>query len=321
MIPAIVLTAGHATRLRPLSLLRAKAVLPVAGVPLIRRILHHLTAAGVTDVVLNLHHLPQTITGDIGDGSDIGLRVRYSWETVALGTAGGPRRAIPLLDRPDEGTGLSVLIVNGDTLTDVDIEALSHTHHESGAVVTLAVVPNTQPEKYGGVTATSRGVFTGVVPRGSREPSYHFVGVQVADTAAFASVPEGVPFESLGALYPALMRERPNAIRILPCTAECLDIGTPADYLATSRHLAAREGGARTLHGAGADIHPTARVEDSVLWDDVIVDAGVTLDQCIVTDGVRVPAGTSWSRAILRVAAGDMAPGERLVDGLAVGTL
>jgi NDP-sugar pyrophosphorylase family protein len=319
MIPAIVLTAGLATRLRPLSSVRAKTACPVAGEPLIRRILRHLTGAGVTDAVLNLHHLPHTITGVVGDGSDLGLRIRYSWEATVLGTAGGPRRGLPLLDRQDAGAGPDFLIVNGDTLTDVDLEALAHTHHESGALVTLAVVPNTQPEKYGGVVATDRGIVTGFVPRGSTEPSYHLVGVQAADREAFASVPEHVPYETVGALYPRLIAERPDSIRLFRCTAECLDIGTPSDYLATSVLLAAREGGAASLRGARADVHPSARVERSALWDDVIVEAGATLEACVVTDGVRVPAGTSWRRATLRVADGDPSPGEHLVDGLAVG--
>ena len=97
MVPALVLTAGLATRLRPLSFVRAKAALPVAGTPLIHRILRSLSSAGVQDVVLNLHHLPHTLTSLLGDGSALGMRIRYSWEVPVLGSAGGPKRAIPLL--------------------------------------------------------------------------------------------------------------------------------------------------------------------------------------------------------------------------------
>src|SRR5215213_8585523 len=116
MIPALLLTAGLATRLRPLSFVRAKAALPVAGEPLARRILRSLAACGVTDAVLNLHHLPHTLTSPIGDGTDIGVRVRYSWEVPVLGSAGGPKRALPLIGRSP------FLIVNGDTLTDVNLK-------------------------------------------------------------------------------------------------------------------------------------------------------------------------------------------------------
>ena len=77
---ALVLTAGLGTRLRPLTLVRAKPAIPVAGEPLVRRIVRWLAANGVTDVVLNLHHLPATLTSVVGDGSDLGSLVRYSWE-------------------------------------------------------------------------------------------------------------------------------------------------------------------------------------------------------------------------------------------------
>jgi len=97
MLPALVLTAGQATRLRPLSLVRAKAAVPVAGIPIAERILRNLAAIGVRDAVLNLHHLPETLPRRVGDGTTLGMRVRYSWETPLLGSAGGPRRARPLL--------------------------------------------------------------------------------------------------------------------------------------------------------------------------------------------------------------------------------
>ena len=73
-----------------------QARLPVAGEPLVRRIIRWLAGQGVTDLVLNLHHLPHTLTAVVGDGRDLGVRVRYSWEQpVVLGSAGGPRQALP----------------------------------------------------------------------------------------------------------------------------------------------------------------------------------------------------------------------------------
>ena len=85
--PALVLTAGLATRLQPLSSVRAKAALPVAGEPLISRILRWLHGHGIRRVVLNLHHRAASITSIVGDGSRWGLSVRYAWETEVLGSA------------------------------------------------------------------------------------------------------------------------------------------------------------------------------------------------------------------------------------------
>lgn len=320
MIPALVLTAGLATRLRPLSLVRAKAVLPVAGTPLVHRILRQLHAAGIEDVVLNLHHLPASITGTVGDGSDLGVRVRYSWENPVLGSAGGPRRAIPLLRTTAGGQAATFLIVNGDTLTDVAIADVVAAHRASGALVTMAVVPNTEPLKYGGALVDENDVITGFVRSGSTTPSWHVIGVQVAEVDAFNDVPDNAPYETVRTLYPALIASRPGAIRAYRCRAEFFDIGTPGDYLATSLQFSEREGG-RGLVGVGSTVDPSARVEQSLIWDDVTVEAGVMLKECVVTDGVRVPADTSWHGVSLRVARGPLEPGEREFDGMAIGPL
>ena len=77
------------------------------------RILARLRDAGIRRVVLNLHHRAETITRIVGDGSAVGLEVRYSWETDILGSAGGPARAVPLLESD------RFLIVNGDTLAEL----------------------------------------------------------------------------------------------------------------------------------------------------------------------------------------------------------
>ena len=315
MIPALVLTAGLATRLRPLSLVRAKAAVPVAGEPLARRILRWLAGAGVTDAVLNLHHLPHTLTARVGDGSDLGLRVRYSWELPVLGSAGGPRRAVPLLGSP------AFLIVNGDTLTNVDLDALVAAHERSGALATLAVVPNTEPQKYGGVLVDDDGAVRGFAKRGSSGTSYHFVGVQAAQADAFAGLADGVPAESFAALYPSLMAARPGAVRAHVTSADFFDIGTPGDYLRTSLLLADRERFPNQLIGANARIDANARLESSVVWDDVEVGAGALIRASVVTDGARVPAGTSWTGVTIRAANGELAPGERQIGALAIAPL
>jgi NDP-sugar pyrophosphorylase family protein len=114
------------------------------------------------------------------------------------------------------------------------------------------------------------------------------------------------------------MAERPNAIRAFQTTGEFLDIGTPSDYLDTSLTLAAREGIDTAAH---ATISPTARVDRTVLWDDVVVEDGAMLRECVVTDGVRIPADTSWRGVTIRHASGELAPGERRVEELAIASL
>ena len=293
-IPAVVLTAGLATRLRPLSFVRAKAAMPVAGRPLAWLILEWLRDAGVTSAVLNLHHLPHTLTSRIGDGTALGLPVRYSWETTVLGSAGGPKRAAALVGEP------TFLVVNGDTLCSVDLAGLLASHRRSGALVTMATTANHEPDKYGGVAARPDGEVTGFVPPGSATPSQHFVGVQVMQAAAFASVPPDTPWASTGTLYPALLAARPGAIRTFPGASTFHDIGTPLDYIRTSLTLG--EPGS-----AAANRDDGAHVVDSVLWDGVTVGRGASLTRCVVTDGVAVPADSTFDGAILRRADGPAA--------------
>lgn len=294
---ALLLAGGLGTRLRPLTLVRAKPAIPVAGEPLVRRIVRWLVAGGVDEVVLNLHHLPATLTAVVGDGSDLGTRVRYSWEQPAiLGTAGGPRQALPIVgaDR--------FLIVNGDTLTDVDIAALVRAHAASGALVTLALVPHAA--RYGGVRLNSASRVVEFVPRGpAAADGFHFVGVQVVEAEAFRSVRAGAVVNSIGGLYDDLIAARPGSIRGFVCEAAFRDIGTIADYWVTSLGLIADEGAWR---GRRIEIHPTARVARSILWDDIAVGAGATLEECIVTDGVAVPAAASYRRSVLVRAAGSV---------------
>jgi mannose-1-phosphate guanylyltransferase len=317
MFPALLLTAGLGTRLRPLSAVRAKPALPVAGEVLVRRILRWLAAGGVTDAVLNLHHRPETVCAQVGDGRDLGVRVRYSFESRVLGSAGGPRRALPLL------ASRRFFIVNGDTLTDLELGAFAADHERSGALVTMAVVPNDTPERYGGVVVGGDGAVTGFAGRGSRTPSWHFIGVQAADAAAFASLPPDEPAESVTSLYPALIQANPGCIRIYPSRALFVDIGTPADYLATSLRLASAGGSAlaearpSVLCGTRTIVATSARLERTILWDDVEVGANAQLTECVAADGVRVPPDVRWTRrAIVPAASCAPAPGDELIGDL-----
>lgn len=279
--PVLVLTAGLATRLKPLSSVRAKAALPVAGEALVLRILRSLRTAGVTHVVLNLHHLADTITREVGDGSSLGLAVRYSWETEVLGSAGGPARALPLLEAD------RFLIVNGDTLADVDLAALAAQHVDTNALVTMAVVDG--DPRYNGIIANDAGIVSGF----GREPgAFHFIGVQAVNAAAFAGVSPAARSETVHGMYPSLIAQRPGNVRVMRTTAEFFDIGTPRDYLDTALTLAAREG--RPVdRGRNCSVAAGAGLVDTILWNDVTIGPGASLKRCVVADGVSVPAGAS----------------------------
>jgi len=295
----LVLSAGLGTRLRPLTYVRAKPAIPLAGEPMVRRIVRDLASDGIDRLVVNLHHLPHTIAHVLGDGSDLGVRVRYSWEgRLLLGSAGGPRHALTLLEADP------FVIVNGDTLTDIDMEGLAESHRRSSALVTLALAPNLDPERYGGVTLDSRGAVTGFVRRGiEARGSFHFVGVQVASADAFRDLPPGRPADSVGGVYDALIARRPGSVRgVVADAAPFWDIGTVADYWRTSLALAQGQA-VSAWRGRNVVISPAAEVRRSILWDDVEVSDGCEIEDCIITDGVRLPPGSRHRRTVLRIAA------------------
>lgn len=304
---ALVLAAGLGTRLRPLSHVRAKPAVPIAGEPAIRRILRWLRTAGVRDVVLNLHYRPETIVAHVGDGSDLGLAVRYSWEQPVLGSAGGPRHALPLLATDP------FFIVNSD-LTDVDLAGLAEAHAASGALVTMALTPAWDRSKYGGVLVDGSNAVTEFVPRRAAVPARHFVGVQVACREAFAGVVDGVPHESTGDLYRTWIAERPGSIKGFVSRASFWDTGTPVDYLASALAIAARDGFSSPPLGRRSTVDPSSRLTETVVWDDVTIAEGCELQRCVVADGVRIPPGSRFRDAAVLPAAVGGAGGDLVGD-------
>jgi mannose-1-phosphate guanylyltransferase len=310
--PALVLTAGLATRLRPLSNIRAKAALPVAGTPLVVRILNWLRAAGVRRVVLNLHHRAETVTAAVGDGSRWDLEVRYSWEREVLGSAGGPRRALPLLDAE------RFLIVNGDTLTNCDLAGLARRHLAARSLVTMAVVPG-DIARYGGAIVDANGYITGFAratrpaaaapahrtapvapsaPDAPGAPVMHFIGVQAVESRAFHDLRDDEPSEIVRTLYPRLIAESPGAVAAFQSDAEFLDVGTPRDYLETAALIARRESRALDC-GRRVAIATDASVTDSIIWDRVTIGRGARLRRCIVADDVSVTDGMTLEDKVL----------------------
>ncbi len=313
---AILLAAGYGTRLAPLSWVRAKAALPVGGEAIIRRQIRWLAAAGVRRVVVNLHHLPATITRLVGHGDDLGVEVRYSWEPQVLGSGGGPRRAFDLVDAEN------AFIVNGDTLTDLDLSALTADHARHGALVTMASTPDRRPG-YNALAVAADGRFAGVTRAGSPPAlehaghrQVHFIGVQIAERRAFAAASPDGPSETLKTLYPQLIAGNPASVRVWPSRVAFHDIGTPADYLATVVALTAAEHAALD-RGADARVHPSADVTGSVLWDGVSVGADAVVRDSVLADGVVVPAGRHLSAvaAVRRLSAPAGTHGHGHADG------
>ena len=201
----------------------------------------------------------------------------------------------------------------------VDLQALAAAHVASGARVTMALVRNPDPAAYGGVAVDAQGAVTGFVPRGSANRWWHFVGVQAVEASVFAGLPPDRPAETVGQVYPTLIADHPGSVRAFFSDVPFRDIGTPADYLATSLEVARLEGRPASLAGERCRIDASARLTRTILWDDVTVGAAAELTECIVADRADIPAGARFTHAaIVRRAGREPGPGETVVADLLV---
>ena len=297
---AMVLAAGVGQRMRPLTLLRAKPVLPVLNRPLLHWTLARLARAGVREIVVNLHHLPDTVTSALGDGRAFGLRVLYSREPTILGTAGGPRAVRDFFgDAP-------FLLVNGDVLFDFDLKRLVARHVSSGACATLALRAN--PGGYTAVVTDRRGriLSIGGRPRPARGTSSMFASVHVVDPALLDRLPAGAS-DSVQDLYVPLLAEGAHLLGVRTRGA-WYDLGRPSLYRDAQLRLVPGKGRDRALVdpearvapgvrprrsviGAGARVGAGAGVERSVLWEGAVVEPGARLSGAIVATGGVVRTG------------------------------
>lgn len=293
---AMVLAAGLGLRMRPLTLLRAKPVLPVLNRPLLHWTLELLRRHGVTDVIVNLHHLPRTVRRSVGDGRTLGLRVSYSFERRILGTSGGPRKVRRFFgDEP-------FLLVNGDVLFDFDLSDLVRRHAASGARATLALKAHRKVEAYGGVVTGPGGFIRALagLPRPAPGRPLLFTGVHVLDPDLLDRLPPG-PSDSVRDLYAPLVAEGQRLLGVRVSGA-WYDFGSPSLYLASQLSMMSsgfRGAGAARLVHPEARVHPRARVTRSVVGAGAVVGEGAVVSGSVLWEGAEVGRGARVSASIV----------------------
>lgn len=207
----MILAAGAGKRLLPLTATTPKPLLPVRGTPLIERLILQLRTAGFTDIVVNLFHLGEQIANHLGDGSRLGVQIRYSRETRELETGGGIVQALPLLG------AAPFVIVNGDNLTDFDFRLIPK---ELGTdLVHLVLAPRPEWRIKGDfVYKQSR-----VIERGN---SHVYCGIAVVRPELFVNTPPA-PFSWNELFFKAVADGRVSGQLHL---GEWLDVSTPEQY-------------------------------------------------------------------------------------------
>ena len=182
---AMVLAAGQGTRLRPTTDSKPKALVPVAGRPMIEFALLLLRHYGICEIIINLHHHGDQIENRLGSGQSLGLKISYSREPQLLDTGGGLLKAKTFLQ---DG---AFIVINTDALIDVNLAALLDFHVRMNAVVTLVLRPDERADEYGSMDIDSTGRIcrfldsvSPVAPTGAIR-KVMFTGVQVLDPKVF----------------------------------------------------------------------------------------------------------------------------------------
>ena len=222
---AMVLAAGAGTRLRPLTDAIPKPMLPIGGEPLLVHLLRWLKRYGVDEVALNLHHLPEVIQDALGDGSQLGLNLIYSFEPELLGTAGAVKKLAAFFDQP-------FVVIYGDLLLDVDLAALIDYHQSRRALVALGLKHTDDPTSQGMIACDSAGKVLRFVEKPARwddEQRTSNAGVYIVEPEVLQHVPADRPSDWGHDIFPLLIaQEAPLYAQLLDGTV--IDIGTPAAY-------------------------------------------------------------------------------------------
>lgn len=226
---AMVLAAGRGTRLRPVTDARPKALVNLLGRPMIEYPLLLLRHYDIREVVINLHHFGDQIEQRLGDGTALGLDIRYSKEPELLDTGGGLLKAKPFLQ--DD----VFIVINTDTLIDLDLAALIDFHARTQAAATLVLRADARADEYGSIDIDDTGRIrrfldsTAPLPPIGRVHKLLFTGVQILDPKVFAYMgTDGhEKFSTTRHTYPRMLRasERLFGFRF---DGYWQDLGTPA---------------------------------------------------------------------------------------------
>ncbi|HVF68714.1 MAG TPA: NDP-sugar synthase [Pyrinomonadaceae bacterium] len=312
----MILAAGYGTRLWPLTIDRAKPAIPFMNRPLVGYVAEYLAGYGFDDVVVNLHHRPESVREALGDGSKFGVRLHYVEEPEILGTGGAIDNARPLLE------GDAFVVVNGKLATDIDLAAALETHRREKALATLVLRPNPGRERYS-VVNVKDDLVTGFggnpKPDGdAAEAPLMFTGIQVLDRRVFDFIPRGEGGRSIfshtvtDVYLPAIKSGERIAAHV--AGGYWYELSTVRRYLETNVALMKREGG-DSVKDEGAVVEDGAGVSESVLWEGARVESGALVRRCVLGAGVRVARGEVFENVAV-VRAGLVEGEERPEKGL-----
>lgn len=325
---AVILVGGEGTRLRPLTYMTPKPMVPIFGVPFLERTLARLKAAGISEAILAAGYLPKQITEYFGDGSQLGIKLTYVIEESPLGTAGAIKNVQPHITGP-------FFVLNGDVLTSLDLRKMLDHHRASGGAATIHLIRVEDPSAFGCVVHDASGRVSEFVEKPPRElaPTNEVnAGTYLLEPAVLDLIPAGRAISIERETFPLLIRSG-EGLYSFTTSDYWLDIGRPEQYLRAhsdvlegNLHLPALPhmgGHPGIFYGAGepspgilgpsfvgsgselaegssigrcavlgerCKVATLASVSESVLWDDVAIGEGASIKGSVLASRVKVGA-------------------------------
>jgi NDP-sugar pyrophosphorylase family protein len=313
---ALILAGGKGTRLRPLTIYTPKPIVPILNRPLLQYQLEILARAGITDITLSLSYQPGKIEDVLGDGSELGVDLRFLTEPSPMGTAGAYKFAAGALRE-------TTVVFNGDIITDVDIASVIETHQKNSADATILLTPVEDPSKFGLVETGKKGEVVRFLEKPSPDalanlPTKNInAGVYVLEPSILDLIPPGENCSFEYDVFPLLISSKRAFFSHVLTGEYWRDVGTPLSYLAAHqdflsgkiKHFSAPQTSASdiattaevdavSIIGEGCVIKPHARIINSVLGPGVHVDEKASISDSVIWAHTRIGASAEIDGAI-----------------------
>jgi NDP-sugar pyrophosphorylase family protein len=305
----MVLAAGQGERMQPLTSVLPKPALPTPDGPVIASALRLAARVGSGRVVVNTCHLGGHMAEAITETEIEGIEIFVSHEDELMGTAGGIALA---RDRGLLGQSGSVLVINGDCALGLQLTGFVDLHHRRDNLVTLALLPHLDPERWSRVVLDSDGSVSAIRPPGSPaalEVPFLYPGVMAVRRDAVDELPS-TPGEIPSSLwYPAMATGKLGGVVV---AGHWREVGTPADYLEVviqrlagssvidrSAKVAAGAAVETSFVGRDATVSDGAMIKDSIVAEGAVVGASATVVRSVLLGSIEIPAGSRISSEYL----------------------
>ena len=296
---AMVMCAGEGTRLRPLTYVLPKPMMPILNRPVLEYTLLNLKKYGIREAVINLSYKPRPIIDYFQDGSKMGMKIHYSIEKKMLGTAGGVKNVESLIRKDPDS---EFLVTSGDGLTDINFAQLIDFHRQKKSLGTIALQSADSRFEYG-VTLLNKD---GRVRRFIEKPSWSDVysclvntGIYVFNKEIFGHIPARRFYDFGKQVWPELLQKKKRVFGY-EFKDFWTDIGNIAEYRRANR-VAMDKMKSRVWKGERSKVHSSVKViAPCFIGNDCVIEKNATIGPySVIGNGSRVLARSILSNSIL----------------------